>query len=107
MQTYLCENEKNRKVARMIFPRLAAIEPLRNACAAKRLLAEGLFYHRRASSSFYTWGNSGLEPNLGSGNQLFSIDEAHRTDDPTTPIRRNRLDGPYLEMRRCDAANLS
>ena len=29
-----------------------------------------------------------------------------RTDDPTIRIRRNRLDGPYLEMRRCDAANL-
>jgi len=28
--------------------------------------------------SFYTWGNSGLEPYLGSGNQLSSIDEARR-----------------------------
>ena len=27
---------------------------------------------------FYTWGNSGLEPNLGSGNQLSSTDEAQR-----------------------------
>ena len=29
-------------------------------------------------SRFHTWGNSGLEPNLGSGNQLSSIDEAQR-----------------------------
>src|SRR5882757_5928370 len=26
---------------------------------------------------FHTWGNSGIEPYLGSGNQLSSIDEAH------------------------------
>jgi hypothetical protein len=29
-----------------------------------------------------------------------------RTDDPTIRIRRDRLDGPNLEMRRCDAAKL-
>jgi 1,4-dihydroxy-2-naphthoyl-CoA synthase len=29
-----------------------------------------------------------------------------RTDDPTIGIRRGRLDGPNLEMRRCDAAKL-
>jgi hypothetical protein len=29
-----------------------------------------------------------------------------RTDDPTIRIRRDRLDGPNLDMRRCDAAKL-
>ena len=43
----------------------------------KRDLEERLFYRRRASPRFYTWGNSGLEPYLGSGNRLSSIDEAH------------------------------
>ena len=38
----------------MIFLRLAAIDLFRNVCAAKRLLAERLFYRRRASLSFYT-----------------------------------------------------
>ena len=28
------------------------------------------------------------------------------SDDPTIRIRRDRLDGPHLEMRRCDAAKL-
>ena len=31
---------------------------------------------------------------------------AYRTNDPTIRIRRDRLDGPNLEMRRCDAAKL-
>src|SRR6516162_6687612 len=31
----------------------------------------------RGCMSFYTWGNSGIEPYSGSGNQLSEIDEAH------------------------------
>jgi hypothetical protein len=30
----------------------------------------------------------------------------YRTDDQTIRIRRDRLDRPHLEMRRCDATNV-
>ena len=55
---------------RMIFLGLLRSSPLENVCWASSYLAERLFCRRRASSSFYTWGNSGLEPYSGSGNQL-------------------------------------
>ena len=62
----------------MTFLDAAKSNALANLRAPKRDLEERLFYRRHASPHFYTWGNSGLEPNLGSGNQLSSIDEAQR-----------------------------
>src|SRR5271169_3277794 len=52
------------------FSNRAKLNSLTNIRARECDLAERSFYRLREPERFYTWGNSGLEPYSGSGNQL-------------------------------------